>query len=410
MAARVRLWSVLVAWGSTATSLLGAYLLAASHGAAVWWVLALAVPVLGAASVGVVLCVRVPRNPISWLVLLLGASEAVALLGDAYSATALGLPAAPAAAAAANLLEAMPPLVFVPALLLLFPDGRLPSRRWRPVAATATVATTVGLTAALLSSGNLHLHSTPPRANPVGVGGPAGALISYVGFACFLILASVIVSAAGSLVRRFRRATGDLREQLKWFGCGAALLGVAAAATVPLSSVSNVAANLAWVVAATCTIGAVGVAVMRYHLYEIDRLLSRTLSYAILTAMLAGVFVVVVAVTTRVLPFSSPVAVATSTLTAAALFNPLRGRVQRVVDHRFNRARYDAAATVAAFTAQLRDAIDLDAISDELLHAVHRSVQPSHTSLSIRPPAARPHAVAASPDMEAFPQAPRGGS
>ena len=132
---------------------------------------------------------------------------------------------------------------------------------------------------------------------------------------------------------------------------GAARL--AAAGTVPLSSVSNVAANLAWVVAATCTIGAVGVAVMRYHLYEIDCLLSCTLSYAILTAMLAGVFVVVVALTTRLLPFSFPVAVATSTLTAAPLFNPLR-----------------------------------------------RRVQPSHTSLSIRPPAARPHMVAASPHTE----------
>jgi len=245
--------------------------------------------------------------------------------------------------------------------------------------------------ATLVASGNLNLNSRPPRPNPLGVSGRIGSLMGFVGFVCFLVLAVVVVAAAVSLVRRFRRATGDLREQLKWFGCGAALLGLAAAGAVPLSAVSNVAATLTGVVAATATVGAVGVAVLRYRLYEIDRLVSRTLSYAILTAILVGFFIAIVTLTTRVLPFSSPVAVATSTLAAAALFNPLRRRVQQLVDHRFNRARYDAATTVAAFTAQLRDAVDLDTISSELVHAVHRSLQPSQTTLWIRPPTARPH-------------------
>src|SRR5664279_3091773 len=132
VAAGVRRWSVFVAWGVTASSLVGAYLLAASHGGAVWWVLAGALPTLGSASVGVLLCVRVPRNPISWLVLVLGVGQAVAYLGDA-------------SAAAAHLIEALPPLVFAPALLLLFPDGRLPSHRWRPLAMCAAAAATVGL-------------------------------------------------------------------------------------------------------------------------------------------------------------------------------------------------------------------------------------------------------------------------
>ncbi len=389
VAAGVRLWSVFLAWGVTASSLVGAYLLAASHGAAVWWVLVGALPTLGSASVGLLLCVRVPRNPISWLVLVLGVCQAVAYLGDAYSAAALELPAAATAAAAANLIEALPPFVFAPALLLLFPDGRLPSHRWRPLAMCGAAAATVGLMATVVASGNLNLHSNPPRANPLGVGGRIGSLMGFVGLVCFLALAVVIVAAAVSLVRRFRRATGDLREQLKWFGCGAALVGLAVAGAVPLSSVSTVAATLMGVVAATFMVGAVGVAVLRYRLYEIDRLLSRTLSYAILTATLVGVFIAIVTLTTRVLPFSSPVAVATSTLAAAALFNPLRRRVQQLVDHRFNRARYDAATTVAAFTAQLRDAVDLDTISSELVHAVHRSLQPSHASLWIRPPTAR---------------------
>jgi hypothetical protein len=253
----------------------------------------------------------------------------------------------------------------------------------------AAAAASAGLMATLLASGNLNLNSSPPRENPLGVGGRIEPLISVVGFVCFLVLAVVIVVAAGSLVRRFRRATGDLREQLKWFGCGAALLGLAAAGTVPLSSVSNVASTLTWVVAATFTVGAVGVSVLRYRLYEIDRLLSRTLSYALLTAMLAGVFLAIVALTTRVLPFSSPVAVAASTLAAAALFNPLRRRVQRLVDHRFNRARYDAEATVGAFTAQLRDAVDLDTIRVGLTDVVNHTVRPTHVSLWIKPPATR---------------------
>lgn len=123
--------------------------------------------------------------------------------------------------------------------------------------------------------------------------------------------------------------------------------------------------------------------------YEIDRLISRTISYAILTGLLAAVFLGIVALTTRVLPFSSPVGVAASTLAAAALFNPLRLRVQRLVDRRFNRARYDAEAIVAAFTLRLRDAVDLDTVSQELLSAVDGAVKPAHASVWIRPAAPR---------------------
>ena len=128
-----------------------------------------------------------------------------------------------------------------------------------------------------------------------------------------------------------------------------------------------------------------GIGILKYRLYDIDRLISRTLSYAILSALLVGVFLGVVVLTTRVLPFSSPVGVAASTLAAAALSNPLRRRAQRLVDRRFNRARYDAEATVAAFSAQLRDAVDLDTVRNELLSTVERAVEPSRASLWIRP-------------------------
>ena len=129
----------------------------------------------------------------------------------------------------------------------------------------------------------------------------------------------------------------------------------------------------------------IGIGILKYRLYDIDRLISRTLSYATVTALLAGVFVGIVVLTTDVLPFSSPVGVAASTLAAAALFNPLRKRVQHLVDRRFNRARYDAEAIVAAFTLRLRDAVDLDTVRHELLHAVDRAFEPTHASVWIRP-------------------------
>jgi small basic protein len=124
---------------------------------------------------------------------------------------------------------------------------------------------------------------------------------------------------------------------------------------------------------------------MKYRLYEIDRIISRTLAYAIVTGLLVGVYVGLVLLATEVLRFSSPVAVAASTLAAAALFNPLRRRVQRIVDRRFNRAHYDAEATVAAFTARLRDAVEIDAIRADLLDAVTRAVEPTHASVWIKP-------------------------
>jgi hypothetical protein len=130
---------------------------------------------------------------------------------------------------------------------------------------------------------------------------------------------------------------------------------------------------------------AMGVGILRYRLYEIDRLVSRTLSYAILTALLVGTFTGLIALTTNTLAISGRVGVAASTLAAAALFNPLRIRIQRQVDRRFNRARYDAEATVAAFTARLRDAVEIDAIRAELLDTVNRAVEPTHASMWIKP-------------------------
>jgi uncharacterized membrane protein (DUF485 family) len=199
-----------------------------------------------------------------------------------------------------------------------------------------------------------------------------------------------VLWAAVLAVRRFRRATGQERQQFKWLAASALLLLV----TFPVAAAFNSSyiAGIPFSVALVALPVSVGIAVLRYRLYEIDKLISRTISYAILTGLLASVFIGIVALATDVLPFSSPVAVAASTLAAAALFNPLRKRVQHLVDRRFNRARYDAEAIVTAFTLRLRDAVDLDTVRHELLGAVDGAVQPAHASVWLRPPAQRSRA------------------
>ena len=166
---------------------------------------------------------------------------------------------------------------------------------------------------------------------------------------------------------------------------GAAICLLTELATILWSSAPSVVSNLAFPIGFAVLPLSIGVGILRYRLYEIDRLVSRTLSYLILTGLLVGTFVGLIALTTDTLALSSRVGVAASTLAAAGLFNPLRRRIQRAVDRRFNRARYDAEATVAAFTARLRDAVEIDAIAADLRDAVNRAVAPTHTSVWIKP-------------------------
>ena len=183
---------------------------------------------------------------------------------------------------------------------------------------------------------------------------------------------------AGRLVLSWRRASGDRRQQLKWLMSGAAfaMAGLLISNLVPVLDPAAAAAGVG-VVLPAC----LGVAILKYRLYDIDRIISRTLAYALVTGLLVGVYAALVLLATRVLSVSSPVAVAASTLAAAALFNPLRRRVQQVVDRRFNRARYDADKTVAAFAARLKDAVDLDSVRDDLAGVVHQTLAPAHVSV-----------------------------
>jgi hypothetical protein len=279
-------------------------------------------------------------------------------------------------------------IMLLPLPILLFPDGQLPTGRWHVTAWAYGAVGALFLIATLIAD----LRAFTQQPLRIDSSGNVTALDhgSYVvvGSVLLFLYAAISLSWVIRQVLEFRRATGARRAQLKWLISGGviAIAGLMGSMTVLNHSRSPVVkvlsdVALAGVIALPISIG---VGILKYRLYEIDRLISRTLSYAALTAALVGTFVGLVALTTDLLPFSSSVGVAASTLAAAALFNPLRRRVQRAVDRRFNRSRYDAEATVAAFAARLRDAVDLDTVQAELLVVVQRAVEPAHATIWIR--------------------------
>jgi hypothetical protein len=338
---------------------------------------------------GVLVARREPRNPMGWL--LLGAALAIQLGSDAPAYAYLDYHTHHGTLPLGHVAVLLSGgwtygVQMLPLIILLFPDGR-PGSRWRwPlraylalsavfIAGTLIVAISAfGLRQPVDGSGNLVTLNHPSGAN-AWFGPVYGAGLG----SCFVLTVAAVIYQA----LRYRRARGERRQQLKWLGAGAAtcvlLLVLSTASTGAVS-------GLLFPLGLTALPLAMGVGILRYRLYEIDRLISRTLSYAILTALLVGTFVGLIALTTNILAISSRVGVGASTLAAAALFNPLRKRIQRLVDRRFNRARYDAEATVAAFTARLRDAVEIDAIRADLLDVVNRAVQPTHASVWIRPP------------------------
>jgi hypothetical protein len=352
-------------------------------------------PVLGVSFslLGALIVSRRPENRIGWIYLLIGVLLPLQSLGALYyehSVVAGGSPGARWAA----WFQAWASLPVFPTGLalfsfLLFPTGRLPSPRWRPLAWSAVVIVAAMIVLTSVDPVPIDVGGGFPKvANPTGIHSLGSGFDTAIGF---LYLAGIVLitTAIGSLVVRGRRSAPRERQQMKLLAYAAALTS-AAILVVAILGFSGVAiGNSTWDVPIVLGFGiavpvACGFAILRHGLYEIDRLISRTISYAIVTGLLVGTFLGVVVLATRVLPFSSPVAVAASTLAAAALFNPLRVRVQRVVDRRFNRARYDAEATVAAFSARARDAVDLDTIGLELVRAVEQAVAPSHASVWIR--------------------------
>jgi hypothetical protein len=350
---------------------------------------ALAFP-LGYATVGLVLSLRRPTNPIGWLYAASGLAWALELPFEPWLAQLLRdhwpLPLAAQLAAVAGGFLWAPGVAFGLTLpFLLFPGGRLRSRGWRVVVVTAVTGAGLLLVAGSLLPGRLGETST---ANPFALAGPAGTLATVLFDAGLALHAASLVAALISLVLRFRSSVGVERQQLRWVAAGgaAAVAGLLPTILVGLGIAPRVNDVVVYP-AVLCVPVAVAVAVLRYRLWDLDRLVSRTVTYALVTGLLVLPYLLILPTATRLVGGSGSLAVATATLAAAALFQPLRRRVQALVDRRFNRRRYDAARTVDVFASRLREQLDLDALSTELLAVVDQTVAPTRTSLWLRPSA-----------------------
>jgi len=340
--------------------------------------------------VGALIATRRPENAIGWLFVAIGLCQGITLASAAYADYALfaGRATLPAGAWAAWVAAGID-IVFIIGifmLVLLFPSGRPPSPRWRWVLA-ALLAGGLGLTlSTLLRTG--HVFEPLPVENPAGLEG-AGTLLDVVGgIGALLLVPAATVTLLGAVVR-FRRSRGVERQQFKWFALAVSVLFACFLLTTfgVLGDVSYALIGLAFAGIPV----SVGIAILRYRLYDIDRVISRALVYAALTAILGAAYVGLVLAGQAV--FASfagggDLAIAVSTLAVAALFLPLRARVQRFVDRRFYRRRYDAQRTLEAFGARLREHVELDGLRRDLDGVVRETMQPAHVALWL--PEARP--------------------
>jgi len=342
------------------------------------------------ATLGALIISRRPGNVIGWIFLAGGVSGGVLMFSGQYATVALALdgPTLPGVALAAWLanLAQNSFVVSILFLVLLFPDGMLPSRRWRPLAWAMGTLIAVSLIVVALSPGPIV--EFPSISNPFGV--EAAALPGPVRAAGQLGVLACVVAAMLSLVLRFYRSRGEERLQLKWFTYAAAvglstplLLGVLAPAAF------EVLGRLLWTLGFLSLPVSIGIAILKYRLYDIDLLINRTLVYGTLTVALALVYLGGVALLQGGLRAltgqESALAVVASTLAIAALFVPLRRRVQGFVDHRFYRKKYDARKTLEAFGIRLRDTTDLEALGRDLVTVARETVQPASASLWLRP-------------------------
>jgi hypothetical protein len=343
---------------------------------------------LGYATIGLVLTLRRPANPIGWLYAAAGLAWSLPIPGDPWVGQLLAedrpLPLAAQAAAVYGEFSWAPATVLgvtLPALLV--PDGRLRSRRWRIVAVSGVAAAALVVVGTGLSPVRLNDTSID---NPFGLAGAAGAVADLVGGIGTLLWVASMVAALVCVGLRFRSSRGAERQQLRWVVAGAAatVTGLLAGAAAP----QRTAISSILYAAVLCIPLGVAVAVLRYRLWDLDRLISRTVTYGVVTALLAVPYLLIVPAAGRLAQGSGSLAVAGATLAVAALFQPARRRVQELVDRRFNRRRYDAARTVERFAAHLRDQVDLDALSAELLAVVDQTMQPQRASLWLRPQAA----------------------
>ena len=348
-------------------------------------------------TVGAVIVARRPHNRIGWLCCMIGLLLGPAFFGQDYAWYALvheqGAVPGGLAMAWVGLWPWYVVLGLLSFVLLLFPSGHLASPRWRPVAWVGAAATVcLGLSAAFKPR-PLAGKGLEGLTNPLGI--QSAEAIFQLLEAAVLAIGLVAILAAASMVGRFRRAHGDERQQLKWFASAAVLSVLVWVAFIATGVAERAPTALQTVIVGIWLLAvpvAIGVAMLRYRLYEIDRIINRTLVYGLLTAVLglgyaAGSLLFVLVAGADTDPPSWLVAAAT--LAAAAVFRPVRGRIQATVDRRFNRRRYNAAKTIEAFSARLRDEVDLDTLSAELVAVVDRTMEPAAASLWLRPPIER---------------------
>jgi hypothetical protein len=344
--------------------------------------------VLSAATVGALVASRRPRHPVGWL--LLGFALSLTASGVITSYVTYGLLARPGALPAVHLVARYYPatgaaaLALLSLVLLLTPTGSLPSARWRWWA-VITAATPLALVLVMpVAPGHLDpqllLASSPFSDRALG------GVVLLVTRVALVVTALAVVVAAGSLVLRFRRAQGVERQQLRWVALAAALMLLAGPVVLaPVALGIPVLAEWVppvWVVVLPVAVGA---ATLRYRLYDLDRIISRTLAYGLLTLLLGGGYALLVLGLGQLLGRESPLVVAAATLAVAALFQPARRRVQAVVDRRFNRRRHDATRIIEGFGIRLRDQVDLDTLTADLLAVVDQTMQPTQASLWLRP-------------------------
>jgi hypothetical protein len=348
-------------------------------------------------TIGAVIVARQPRNRIGWLCCGVGFLVGPAFFGQDYAwYTLVHQPGSLPGGLAMGWLGSWPwfialglILVFLP---LLFPNGQLVSWRWRPVAWAAAAWLVLIWVGVAFSPGPLEGVNDKTVPNPLGIEG-AEATFELLETIAAPGLGLLMLLSVTSMVVRFRRAVGAERQQLKWFTY-AATLSVLLFLSFALTGLdTRTPSPLGFVIAALWLMTipmAIGVALLRYHLFDIDRLINRTLVYGLLTALLAGFYAAAVLVLGQLfggIGTEPPSwAVAGATLAVAALFQPARRRIQQAVDRRFNRRKYDAAKTVEAFSVRLREELDLDTLSVELLAVVNQTVQPAKASLWLRPP------------------------
>jgi hypothetical protein len=364
--------------------------------------------VIGAPVLGGLIAARRPENLYGWVWLGLGMSFALLVLAEPYAAYALvvdpGSLPAPRALYYVLRLGWEVAVTLVPFVLLLFPTGRLPSGRWRFLAWILLAAGGAIVPLALLNPAN----GSGPIENPFALGGVAGEAITTIDLALGMVIFAAFILSALSLVIRYHGASGVERQQLKWFALAAVVGGGLIVADV-LSADLLLGAAL-WNLLNTATFAgfylAVGIALLRYRLYEIDIIINRTLVYGVLTGTLVALYFGSIVLLQRVFVLltgeRATLAIVASTLLIAALFNPLRRRIQSFIDRRFYRRKYDAEKTLETFGARLRDETDLEALTIELVGVVRETMQPTHVFVWLRPdagpkeenkPAEQPHSA-----------------